>query len=113
MGDYGWIKELTAAGAIVFFCYLLLRAILSRADKLTNAVLDRSQQDSATIKEMSDDISVTLRDIEQSMVNRDVVITNHMDHFESTLQEIVKTQLLITNILTKVCTKFDINGGGK
>lgn len=111
--EYSWIKELTAAAAIVFFCYLLLRAILNRADKLTEAVLSRSKEDSATIKEMSDEIAITLREIEQSMSGRDQIILNHMEHFEAALKDLQAAQLLITTILTKVCAEFGINGGSK
>jgi len=110
MSEYGWIKEITAAAAIILFCYFLLRAIISRADTLTKAVLDRSREDSATIKEMADDISGTLVEIEQSMSGRDQIIINHMEHFETAMERMEESQERIASILDRVCDEFDING---
>jgi len=93
MAQYQWIWQLTAGGALIFFFYLLLRFITGKISDALNGLED------------------TLRDIEKSMINRDQIILNHLEHFVEEQKEASQNQLAITKILRKVCHELDINGG--
>lgn len=89
MGDYSWIGQLGATGAVIVFCYLLI-----------NSTIKKSQKDSQAIAEMT----ATLKEIEASMTARDQIILNHLEHF-------AENQRAITEILRKLCRELDINNG--
>ena len=89
MGDYSWIGQLGATGAVILFCYLLI-----------NSSIKKSQRDSQALADMT----ATLKEIEASMAARDQIILNHLEHFG-------ENQRTITEILRKLCHELDINGG--
>lgn len=95
MENYTWIYQLSAGGALIFFFYLLLRFVIGR------------------ITESLCRLEKTLTAVNQSMVNRDQIILNHLEHFVESLQEITQAQTEQAQIIERICRELSVDGGGR
>lgn len=88
MNDYAWIWQLSAGGALIFFFYLLLRFVIGR---ITDSLCR---------------LEKTIQMIDQTMQNRDQIILNHLEHFQS-------NELEILRLMKRLCDAWEVNGGGR
>jgi glutamate synthase domain-containing protein 3 len=102
MNQYTWIYQLSAGGALIFFCYLLLRFVIGKLTTSLNA------------------LEATLREMEKTMDSRDQIILNHLETFTEnekaiagSIKSINESQVVVAQVLGKICREFDINNGGK
>ena len=85
MSNYDWITQLSAASALIVAFFFLLRYLVGQL----NTTLKCLQRQ--------------LENMEKTMLNRDQIILNHLEHFQ-------ETQEKIAMIMDKICKAWEING---